>query len=198
MSATEIFAFDKEGNASLYANAKNAWRGAMAVWGELESRYLPPYIPDHVQHRNWYKPGMTASEIAARLGYAPSRLTTYPLTDNPLQEIWDLYNSPDVTERDKIVLATTFNDVLVKSADLPRVIDAFVSFGGETNLPEQAQILREILSADKYIAVGWNQTSVNGDTWDNYYYNSDTGETEPYNCLTGDKHWWLFSEPELL
>ncbi len=52
MSSTEIFGFDKEGNAFGQADVNNAWRGAMAIWRILEERYLPPhrpsYLPKHI------------------------------------------------------------------------------------------------------------------------------------------------------
>ncbi|NBI80505.1 hypothetical protein D3Z48_00180 [Clostridiaceae bacterium] len=45
------------------------------------------------------------------------------------------------------------------------------------------------------MAVGWNQTSVNGTTWDNDGgYDDEAEKSRPYNCLTGDKHFWLFDE----
>ena len=42
--------------------------------------------------------------------------------------------------------------------------------------------------------VGWNQTSVNCDTWEGYSYDEDKDETIPYNCLKQDEHYWLFDE----
>ena len=52
-----------------------------------------------------------------------------------------------------------------------------------------------MLSSDNCIAVGWNQTSVNGDTWKNYGgYDEEKDECIPYNCLTMNKHWYLFDE----
>lgn len=39
MSYVEIFKFDKEGNSESYANIKNAYRGAMAVWNFLGEKY---------------------------------------------------------------------------------------------------------------------------------------------------------------
>ena len=48
MSYTEIFAFNKEGNAYMAGMARNAWRGAMTIWNIMEERHLPPYIPEYV------------------------------------------------------------------------------------------------------------------------------------------------------
>ena len=43
MSYTEIYGFDKKGDAYYYNSVKNAWRGGMAIWQYLEKKYLPPY-----------------------------------------------------------------------------------------------------------------------------------------------------------
>ena len=35
MSCTEIFGFDKNGDAYYYDSVENAWRGGMAIWHYL-------------------------------------------------------------------------------------------------------------------------------------------------------------------
>ena len=198
MSCTEIYVFKKDGNGEFYGETRNAWRGGMAVWTEMEKRYLQPYIPDYVKRCNWYYDGMDYSNIARILGYEPSRCTTLPLSnDDPMNEIWGLYDSDKVSDADKIVLATTFDGCLVKKEDVPKVIEAFKSFGGETSLPEQAELLQKAFADSDIIAVGWNQTSVNGDTWTNSGgYDEEEDEYLPYNCLTMRDHWWMFHEEE--
>lgn len=102
--------------------------------------------------------------------------------------------------RDRIVLFTTFDNCLVKKEDIPRVIEALRAFEGddhkgETNLGEQADILQTIYDDPETIAVGWNQTSVTVESWENIGgYDEEKDEAIPYNCLTGDKHYWLFDE----
>jgi hypothetical protein len=52
-----------------------------------------------------------------------------------------------------------------------------------------------MLNDENCIAVGFNQTSVNGDTWTNFGgYDEEKEEYIPYNILTGNKHWELFKE----
>ncbi|MGJ0848163.1 hypothetical protein ACR77J_15845 [Tissierella praeacuta] len=185
MSYTEIFGFDKEGNAYFAGETKNAFRSAMAIWRILEERYLPPhrpsYIPEHIQD----------DEIEKFCHYKPSRCTDM-FNDKAMQEIWNLSDNDKVSEIDKIVLFTTFDRCLVKKEDIEKVIKAFEEFEGETSLKEQAEVLKELLKDDNCIAVGWNQTSVNCDTWLGYDYDEDNDETIPYNCLENDKHYWLF------
>lgn len=198
MSCTEIYVFKQDGNAELYGEVRNAWRGGMAVWHEMEARYLPPYIPNYVKICNWYHSGMDYSDIVLKLGYTPTRCAAPDFSGgDPMNDIWQLYGSDKVSEKDQIVLATTFDGCLVRKEDIPKVIDAFNSFGGETSLPEQAEILQKAFDDPEIIAVGWNQTSVNGDTWSNIGgYDEEEDEYLPYNCLTMKDHWWLFHEEE--
>ena len=195
MSYTEIYAFDKTGLPRLYGEVHNSWRGAIAVWKIIEDRHLPPFVPEYVKFCNWYCPGMTPEEIKQLLGYKPSRATCYDGKEEPAREIWNLVDNPEVPEHEKIVLHTTFDDCLVRAENLPAVIAAFRQFEGETSLKEQADILQKAADDPEIIAVGWNQTSVNGDSWYNGGgYDEEAEESLPYNCLTGDKHYWLFDE----
>ena len=41
MSYTEIYGFDKSGDAYMQEEVQNAWRGAMAVWSILEENTYP-------------------------------------------------------------------------------------------------------------------------------------------------------------
>jgi hypothetical protein len=202
MSYTEIFAFNKEGNAYMAGMARNSWRGAMMIWNIMEERHLPPYIPEYVKPCNWYHPGMTAEEIEAKNGFKPRRTApTLGKGDNPAREIWALADNPEIPRHERIVLLTTFDDCLVKKEDIPRVVEALRAFEGddhkgETNLGEQADILQAIYDDHpEIIAVGWNQTSVTCENWGTFGgCDEESGEPIPYNCLTGDKHYWLFDE----
>lgn len=177
MSATIIFAFGKDGNIKDSYEISNAFRGAMAVWLELEKRYLPPAIwkfePEHPTPPNW------------------SRM--YGYNDDQAQEVWNLFSNKDVSLNERICLGTTFDNVLVKKEDIKTVISAFKAFGGGTSLPEQAKILEVLADDDDCIAVGWGQTNVCGENWECYECD-ENGEPICYNCLTGEKHWWLFDE----
>ena len=105
-----------------------------------------------------------------------------------------MVNNDAVPEKERIVLGTTFDKVLVKREHIPTVIEAFRSFCGDTTLPEQADLLEKIMQDPDVIAVGWNQTSVNADNWTEYYFDGETMEYKPYNCLTGADHEWLLED----
>ena len=190
MSSTDIYGFRQDGTAYLYASVRNSWRGAMAVWNKLEVKYLPPYIPGYIKACNWYKPDMKYEEIVTRNGFRPTRLNS----EISAREICDLADSPEVSEVDKTVLMTTFDNVVVRKADLPKIIEAFNQFVGETNLKEQAEVLQVMYEDDDCIAVAWNQTSVNADMWVCYSCNEATEESTPYNIFKHDKHWFMFND----
>lgn len=174
MSCTEIYGFNREGNAYWVADIRNAWRGGFAVWTAMEERHLPPKIC---------------------YGREMSRLVLAHMDKGATSEIWGLAENKEVPEHERIVLFTTFDKCLVKKENLPRVIEAFRKFGGETSLPEQADVLEKLLEDDNCIAVGWNQTSVSCDTWTSKGgCIEESGESVPYNCLTMDGHYWLFDE----
>ena len=107
----------------------------------------------------------------------------------------NLANSNTVSETDKICLYTTFDKCLVRKENIPKVIKAFREFNGETSLKEQADVLEQLYENENCIAVGWNQTSVNADSWINAGgYDEESDEYPPYNCISGKEHYWLFDE----
>jgi len=183
MSYTEIFIFDKEGDAYNTADIKNSWRGAMSIWRILEKKYLKPLEkPDWMAHEDYEKSGYSRTSIPYFDDSKP----------NPMRPIWDLWNDAKVNRIDKIVLGTTFDKVVVMHDDIPETIEAFKNFEGETSLKEQADVLQEIFDDSEAIAVAWNQTSVVGGTWKNY--DEEKEEETPYNILKQDMHWNLFEE----
>jgi hypothetical protein len=175
MSSVEIFGFGKNGGAYKVAGIQNSWRGGMAIWRILEEKYLagiysPPSAPACIPYRC--------------IGFKVE----------VLKEILALFDNKAVSVIDRIVLGSTLDGVIVKKEDFPRLIEAFNAFEGETNLKEQAVVIKKLLENENCVAAGWNQTSVNGDTWDCYGYNEETDESIPYNIFSGDEHWFLFDE----
>jgi hypothetical protein len=183
MSYTELFQFGKTGEAEELGDVQNAWRGAHAVWRLLETKYLSP-LPRPI----WMSP-----EDYEKNGY--SRTSVPPLREvNALKEIWDLWKNENVSRIDKIVLGTTFDNVIVLRDNIEETIKAFEEFEGETSLKEQSILLKEALHDKNVIAIAWNQTSVCADNWVNYKYDDEKEEEIPYNINTEKEHWNLFSE----
>lgn len=188
MSYTEIFGFNKEGFAYGEADVKNAHRGAMAIWRILEERYLPQYRPSYIPS---YIPDEKLEDFCH---FKPSRCGAF--TDGEaMKEVWNLVDDDRLKVCEKIAMASTFDHVIIKKENLLKLITAFREFEGQTSLKEQADIIEKMLAKEDCIAVGFNQTSVNGDTWTNIGgYDEDADEVIPYNILTGDKHWELFED----
>ena len=184
MSYTEIYKFGKDGKAQFLGETKNAFRGAMCVWNVLDEKYLPPYIPEwsiklgeDISDKRYHRSGSMSPE--------------------PLKEIWALFSDSNVSFEDKVVLGSTFDKVIVRKEDLPELIKAYKSFADFSSLPEQAELIEKAFEEDDdLIAIGFNQTSVNGDTWLNAGGYDENDEGIPYNILEQDSHWNLFSDIE--
>jgi len=176
MSSTEMFYFGEKGEANSLAECSNAWRGAMAVWRTLEQKYLPP------------------GEKNIFTGEPMSRTSSFE-NEDAIQEIWDLIKDDKVSFEDKIVMGTTFDFVIIKKENLPRVIEAFRNFDKinkcTTSLDEQANALEKAHQDPNCTGVAWNQTSVCS-SWVFSY--DDDDELVRYNINTGDKHWELFED----
>lgn len=182
MSYTEIYKFKKNGDSEFIGETQNAFRGAMAIWSIIEERYLPKQRFPRVND---------TTEI---------------------KEVWKLYESEEISEVDKLVLATTFDRVIVKKEHIPLVLDAMRKFEGSTTLKEQADIIEDTYKNDEdLIAIAWNQTSVNHGYWesdtsilhselekDHPLYEEDYADDEeyevypPYNIFKEDKHYEIF------
>lgn len=186
MSYTEIYGFNKEENAYFAEKVKNSWRGAMAIWLILEEKYLPPFRPSYVPSN------IPDSEIKNYCGYKPSRYTSF--NNVAMKEIWNLVDDKRLSKCEKIVLASTFDNVIVKKENMPKLISAFKEFEGDTLLKEQSDVIETLLQDENCIAVGFNQTSTNGTTWVNRGGYDENQNPIPYNILTGDEHWELFND----
>ena len=168
MSYTEIYKFTPKGNVKFVAEIKNSFRGAAAVWDIVGNRYLGKYIPDYTKNL----PAEMKHESYSRM-----------MDKEEMRKVWALYKSKDISEVDKIVLLSTFDYAVCMFKDLPRLVEAFNKFEGETSLPEQAEHLQALLKRKTVLAVAWNQSSV--------------GEFllgEKYNLLTGTEHFDIFKD----
>jgi hypothetical protein len=182
MSYTELYGLTKNSVLSI-GETRNSWRGAIAIWCILEKKYLPKFIPE------WAVALGKQNEDHSRASVMSD--------DGPIKEIWGLSKSPKLTKDEKIVLGSTFDNVLAKVESIDKLLFAFRNFKGETSLKEQADIIEKAIKNNpEIVAIGWNQTSVNGDTWANYSYDEHTEERISYNLEINHKHWFLVEEVE--
>jgi len=179
MSCTEIFGFNKKGDAYKLGEIGNAFKGAMMVWNYLDKKYLPKYYPEWAKVLNGSKD---------ELYYRTS-------DSEEIKKIWALFKSDKIALTDKIVLGSTFDNVIVKKENISKLLKTFREFEGETSLKEQADLIEKAVEQNNnLIAVAWNQTSINGDNWTNYHYDDAKDEYSPYNIFKDTGHWELFEE----
>lgn len=179
MSCTVIYKFKKNGDADFIGETHNAFRGAMQVWTLLEKKYLPKYTP------SWAF-GDKSQEY--------SRMSCFDKSG--MKDIWGLAEDTRLSEHERIVLNSTFDNVIVFKDEVFKLLAAFRAFEGETSLKEQADIIEDAINTDEdLIAIAWNQTSVNSDTWESDEIGLDEDGEEiylPYNVFKHTGHWSLF------
>lgn len=115
------------------------------------------------------------------------------------KSLWNLAYDQSIKESHRIVLANTFDNVLVRRENLLRLIKAMRSFdkdcGDSGHIPEQADALEALLNDSNVLAIGWNQTSVVNCLWQSRY---DENENEiPFNIKNDIEHWFLFEDQRL-
>lgn len=91
-------------------------------------------------------------------------LERFPMFDESLQrKVWNAAKYYTLTDAEKIVLASTMDNVTVKKSDIPKLIEAFEEYHKEnpnSSLSEQAEIIKNAELLDDHV-IAWNQTSVN-------------------------------------
>lgn len=130
----------------------------------------------------------------------------YSLMTKDLQPLWDLNNDGRLEVWERIVLATTLDQVVIDIAHVPTIALAFERFhehwapalkGSVFSIGSQAEVLRNIVAeaeSEGWRGVCWNQTSVCGDAWET---RGPCGEGEDdleagvraYNIDTDEGHW---------
>lgn len=115
--------------------------------------------------------------------------------DERMDALWKLHKDARLTEAERICLLSTFDDVLVEAAQLPRLCQAFREVAASieyTNLPQQADAIEAYATEHpEILGVAWNQTSVKSDVLSGH--EDDNGEWVPYNVNDNAGHWWLFA-----
>lgn len=116
-----------------------------------------------------------------------------------MKPVWNLFKDGKVLLNDRIVLASTFDWIMVKREHLSVVVDAMDDFSKRYesgHLPEQAEKLRELAHDESCYAACWCQTSVVGDMWERV----DAEEEETYRMYDISRdtdHWFLFDDMPL-
>lgn len=137
MASTEIYVIRKDRSADLYDSVPKAMGGALLMWQNLEKKYLPSYTDsDNAKFFDWLK---------ERWGY----VHRFAYGEKAMREIWELWDNPNVSEDDKIILATTFDQTYIERDLLPRVSDLYRHADISTEqMARQADVLDRIYDGE--------------------------------------------------
>lgn len=111
--------------------------------------------------------------------------------------IWNADSTYPLTLTEKIVLRSTMDRMVIKTAFVEPLYDAFMIYGTahpDSSFSEQAQLIKQWFGDDKSDErfIAWNQTSVSefwGHTWDDEH-------EEFYDPRVNTDHWEvLISKP---
>lgn len=149
MARTEFYiAKRNKGKWKFFGDVKMASTGAWNFWCRLEEKYLEP---------------LPLTEFGSQL----SRMYSV-MNPDAKKDIWNLWYSPQITEAERLVLFTTFDDKYLPYEHIPEVVSAMREvhrdiMQSNSNFDAQADILEEIynnLSIKEVKVVGINATSV--------------------------------------
>lgn len=187
MSYTTLYAVNNRGVCHGYREYRNSWGAAAFVWNALVEKYWP------------LKPGQKSWERPVGMG-------------GDMKPVWALAKQQDLPVYERVVLITTFDNMMIRREDFNFVADCFEQFDvalnpnrkipfEDTSTPQVACHMmafafdfRKLADDKKVCAVCFQQTSVSDDMWYDY------SRKKPYNIYSkgNDKHWFLFDEyPDL-
>jgi len=174
MSYTTLYKVPESGEIQTYKEYGNAFRSAWLVWDTMSKLYLKK----------------DAVEFMLK-------------GDHAMQPVWDLWKDPSVPESHRIVMASTFDKVMVRRENLERLASAYDAYSRAVedagHIEAMASDLRELARDETCFAVCWCQTSVSADTWMTPVTCECCGETTDsrmYDVSRDEGHWFLFDELE--
>ena len=109
--------------------------------------------------------------------------------------LWKLYNDESILDADRAILASTYDNVVLKSENFLRfVIDAkqmpprFCEYHIVTIIED----IKSFFGNEDIIGVCWNGTSISCDFWNVPEGDEYCGDSRPYNIFKDDDHWFLY------
>lgn len=171
MSRTELYIIGKDGDIEIYKGYGNSYRGAILLWHNLWRKYYAKLCYPHFND------------------------------DKNIEKLWRVDINLEVPRELRILLASTFDKMMIKIDNLPKYIDAIESvltkkyFEDNGHFKNYPKDLREILKNKNIIAICWNQTSINNGVWIKYDQCPTCREysiERSYNIFKDKKHQFLF------
>ena len=168
MSYTTLYLVPESGEIRTYREYHNASRFAWLVWDTMSKLYL---------HKG-------AIEFMISGNHA----------DDALQPVWDLWKNPNVPMNHRLVMASTFDRVMVRRENLPRLADAYEQYSKAVKDPghilTMVNDLRSLANDPACLAACWCQTSVSSDAW--RVRESLEDDSRLYDVSLDNDHWFLF------
>ncbi len=168
MSSLDVYGFYRDGDAFSYESAKNSWGGGWAIWEILTKKYN-------------CKDG----------GFGESKF----------KDLWDQCTAGKLNDEDTVTCLFTFDRVWVKKENAAQLAENLTVFARAHNTPHYtlrstSGILKDASKDDNIIGVAFNMSSVSECFW--YRWSDEADEEAPYNVLTGEDHWELFEELDVI
>lgn len=120
-------------------------------------------------------------------------LDSFPMFDESMmRRIWNAGNEKPLSDAEKIVLASTMDNVVVKVSDKQRLIDAFDEYAKahpDSSIGEQSDLIKEHDVGDNEF-IAWCQTTVSEFNFEPEC--DEDGEIVSYNDLSNA--WDLFEQ----
>jgi hypothetical protein len=178
MSYTELFTVNKKGDIESHSIFSNSHLGAALIWNIIANKYYQTNYY-HIQD-----------------------------LDNPEAKFWKLAYQEDIPIYIKMVLFSTYDEIIIQKEDFPLLIQSFKEFYDKEfteidkenrntgHLLEYIETIEKLISKRNILGIAWNQTSVNCNPW---IYETEIEEdiennieyeylNEPYNIFKGTKH----------
>lgn len=191
MSHTILFKILRNGDVVEYARFQNSHLGADLIWRNMGERWLGDKDYLHKSNTN-------------------DLFHTHYNDGYDSMKFWHLVYQKSIPMEERIMLASTYDYVVVKKKNISRLIKAFEyyvqSYENSGHISDQIEALKE-LSKKRIFGICWNQTSVSCDMWYEQWKFDEEGEViegtnRPYNIFkdihhlnSGNKqHWFLFEK----
>ena len=164
MSALDIYAFYRDGDAFQYDSVKNSWGGGMAIWIKLTEKYKCKDGGFGVDQFKDLWDKCTAGELSD----FDTKCCLFTFD-------WVWVKKENAASLGELLVA--FNHE--HSIKIPTLLGA-------------GKVLGKAGEDDNIIGVAFNMSSVGEGLW--YRWSEEADEATPYNVLKGGNHWELFEE----
>lgn len=177
MSCSCLYKVFQDSPIELVGEFGNSWGFAMRIWNSLAIKYM-------------------------KLECFPLHELLKPNEESLCSKFWKLASDKNVPLRDRIVLASTYDRVIIEKerlADLADCYDEFekeYAYAGVTNLPAIAKVLRELQNEDGFVGVVFHVNSVTENLWETYNEEKDEYVSFMFKDFDEEKHFLLFEELE--